>query len=252
MGNGVCTSQASLAGKTVVITGANVGIGKATAVDLARRNGRVILACRSAEKGESAAADIRAESGNSDVVFRQLDLASLASVRRFAAQILEEEPRIDILINNAGVMGCPYSKTEDGFEMQFGVNHLGHFLLTNLLLERMKESPAARIVTVSGDIYRMCSGIKFDDLSWSEGSQYSPNGAYTHSKLANILFTNALAKRLEGTRVTANSLHPGVIAETELARHSRERHPWLSKVASYIIIVAVCYPATAYSLDGPA
>eukprot|EP00731_Ephydatia_muelleri_P018055 Em0011g95a len=213
---GVCYSRAKLDGKTVIVTGANTGIGKETAVDLARRGARVILACRSAEKGEEAVVEVRARSGNDKVVFRRLDLASLESVRQFASSILEEEPTIDILINNAGVMACPYSKTEDGFEMQFGVNHLAHFLLTNLLLDRLKEAPTARIVTVSSTAHRRAKGINFDDLN-SEKS-YSPFLAYGQSKLANILFTRSLAKRLAGTSVIANCLHPGVI-RTELGRH---------------------------------
>ena len=213
---GVCHSRAKLDGKTIIITGANTGIGKETAIDLARRGARVIIACRSAEKGEEAVVEVRAKSGNDKVVFRRLDLASLESVRQFASKVLEEEPTIDILINNAGVMACPYSKTEDGFEMQFGVNHLGHFLLTNLILDRLKESPAARIVNVSSTAHRRTEGINFDDLN-SEKS-YNSFVAYGQSKLANILFTRSLAKRLVGTSVIANCLHPGVI-RTELGRH---------------------------------
>ncbi len=143
------------------------------------------------------------------MVFRQLDLASLTSIRQFAAQILEEEPRIDILVNNAGVMMCPYSQTEDGFEMQFGVNHLGHFLLTNLLLEHLTEAPAARIVNVPSLAYRG-GKMNFEDLNWNH-TTYSRIGAYCQSKLANILFTRALAKCLEGTNVTVNALHPGSV-----------------------------------------
>ncbi|KAL5487320.1 hypothetical protein EMCRGX_G019909 [Ephydatia muelleri] len=214
---GVCYSKVTLDGKTVIITGANTGIGKETAVDLARRGARVILACRSEEKGEEAVVEVRARSGNDKVVFRRLDLASLESVRQFASSILEEEPTIDILINNAGVMACPYAKTEDGFEMQFGVNHLAHFLLTNLLLDRLKEAPTARIVNVSSIAYRRAKGINFDDLN-SEKS-YSPFLAYGQSKLANILFTRSLAKRLAGTSVIANCLHPGGI-RTELVLYS--------------------------------
>ena len=133
LAGGVCYSKASLTRRTVIITGSNTGIGKATAIDLAKRNARIILACRNVEKGEKAVLDIQRESGNDNVVFRQLDLASFASIRQFVALILKEEPRIDILINNAGIFMCPYTLTQDGFEMQFGVNHLGHFLLTNLL-----------------------------------------------------------------------------------------------------------------------
>ena len=213
---GVCRSNASLAGKTVIITGANTGIGKETAIDMAKRQARVIMACRSVERGEKAAKEVRKASGSIKVEFRQLDLASLASVRRFCEHVLKEESHIDILINNAGIMSCPYWKTEDGFEMQFGVNHLGHFLLTNLLLDRLKKAPAARIVNVSSLAYKRTNGINFDDIN-SEQS-YIPRAAYSQSKLANILFTRSLAKRLEGTRVTANSLHPGVIC-TELGRH---------------------------------
>ena len=215
---GVCRSKARLDGKTVIITGANNGIGLETAVDLAKRNAaRVILACRSVERGEKAAVEVRKRSNNDNVVFRQLDLASLESVRKFAAKILEEEPRIDILINNAGVMALPERKlTKDGFEMQFGTNHLGHFLLTNLLLDRLKEAPSARIVNVSSVAYKMGS-IKMDNLN-SEHS-YTSWGAYCQSKIANILFTRGLSKRLEGTNVTANALHPGAIF-TGLQQHS--------------------------------
>ena len=213
---GVCRSQAKLDGKTVIITGANTGIGLETAVDLAKRNARVILACRSVERGETAAVEVRKRSGNDNVVFVQLDLASLDSVRKFSARILEEEPRIDILINNAGVMALPERQlTKDGFEMQFGTNHLGHFLLTNLLLDRIKEAPSARIVNVSS-LAHSFGKIDFDNLN-SEKS-YGAWQAYGAAKLANILFTRSLAKRLKGTDVTTNSLHPGSI-NTELTRN---------------------------------
>ena len=215
MAGAVCKSKARLDGKTVIITGANTGIGLETAVDLAKRNARVILACRSVERGETAAVEVRKRSDNDNVVFVQLDLASLDSVRKFAAKILEEEPRIDILINNAGVLNNTYIKSADGYELTFAVNHLGHFLLTNLLLDRIKEAPSARIVNVSSMGHSM-GKIDFDDLN-SERS-YSRWRSYGTSKLANILFTRSLAKRLKGTRVTANVLHPGAI-NTELSRN---------------------------------
>ena len=167
---GVCRSQARLDGKTVIITGANTGIGLETAVDLAKRNARVILACRSVERGETAAVEVRKRSGNDNVVFVQLDLASLDSVRKFAAKILEEEPRIDILINNAGVMLPTRTLTQDGFETAFGVNHLGHFLLTNLLLDCIKEAPSARIINVSS---KGCERGRLDLDSLNSEKSYS-------------------------------------------------------------------------------
>ena len=213
-----CKSNKSLKGKTVVITGANTGIGKETAVDLARRGARVIIGCRNIEKGKEALKEIQERSGNKDVFLEKLDLASLESVRTFADKILNSEPRLDILINNAGVMACPYQKTKDGFEMQFGVNHLGHFLLTMLLLDRLKRSQPSRIVNVSSSAHRMGSGkINFEDINYEKS--YNAWSAYFNSKLANVLFTRELSKRLEGTHVTVNALHPGVI-NTELQRHS--------------------------------
>ena len=153
------------------------------------------------------------------MAFVQLDLGSLDSVRTFAAKILEDEPRIDILINNAGVMMLPKRMlTPDGFEMQFGVNHLGHFLLTNLLLDRIKESPTARIVNLSSSAqgYMFAGKFNFDNMN-SERS-YGPMTAYCASKLANVLFTRSLAKRLEGTGITTNAVDPGAI-KTGLQQH---------------------------------
>ena len=209
----------------MIITGANTGIGKITAIDMAKRQARVIMACRSVERGERAVEEVRRASGSTNVVFQQLDLASLTSVRRFSERVLKEESRIDILINNAGIMDCPYWKTEDGFEMQLGVNHLGHFLLTNLLLDRLKAAPAARIVSVSSVAYTMTKGINFDDIN-SEKS-YNAWTAYGQSKLANILFTRSLGKRLRGTNVIANCLHPGGIM-TDLQRHTS--YLWVSNL----------------------
>ncbi len=214
-GGGVCYSKAKLTGKTVLITGANTGIGLETAVDLAKRGARVVLACRDVARGKAAEAEVKLRSKSDDVVFSKLDLASLKSVREFSERTLDEESRIDILVSNAGVMIPPYSTTEDGFELQFGVNHLGHFLLTNLLLERIKKSPNGRIVTVSS-LGHTSGKINFDDLQSKKS--YSRWGAYAQSKLANILFTQSLAKRLRGTNVTAYSLHPGSVL-TDLQRH---------------------------------
>ncbi|KAF7652762.1 hypothetical protein LDENG_00092310, partial [Lucifuga dentata] len=193
----------------------------ATSLDLARRGARVILACRSKEKAEAAAFDIRRESGNNEVVFMHLDLASLKSVRNFAETFLKTEPRLDILINNAGVMGP--GRTEDGFGMAFGVNHLGHFLLTNLLLDRLRRCGSGRVVTVAALLHRL-GHIDFPllasqkDLVAGQSSWHSFQ-AYCNSKLCNVLFTRELANRLEGISVTCYSLHPGVI-RTELCRNA--------------------------------
>ena len=232
VGGGVCRSQARLDGKTVIITGANTGIGLETAVDLAKRNARVILACRSVERGETAAVEVRKRSGNDNVVFVQLDLASLDSVRKFTAKILEEEPQIDILINNAGIHSPHISHTKDGFERHMGVNHLGHFLLTNLLLDRLKKGPSARIVNVSSLLYKKCKTFEFDKMNSDDPTRVGTrkNIAYNQSKLANILFTRALAKRLVGTNVTVNVLHPGVIG-TELARDTMSTYSWFGRVS---------------------
>lgn len=214
-GGGVCYSQAKMTDKTVIITGGNIGIGLETAVDLAGRGARVILACRNPDKGEMAVAEVKKRSNSQNVTFSELDLASLRSVREFTERILKEQPRIDILINNAGVMAPPYSTTEDGFELQFGVNHLGHFLLTNLLLDRIKEAPSARIITLSSSAHAY-GKINFDDLQ--SKLSYSARGAYSQSKLANILFTRTLAQQLKGSNVTAYSVHPGVV-RTNLFQH---------------------------------
>ncbi|XP_063044635.1 retinol dehydrogenase 12-like isoform X2 [Engraulis encrasicolus] len=218
MAGGVCRSKARLDGKTVLITGANTGLGKETAVDLASRGARVILACRDMGRGGRAAEEIRKRSGNGNVLLKQLDLASLESVRRLATDVLATEERLDILINNAGIMMCPKWQTEDGFEMQFGVNHLGHFLLTNRLLPILKKSTPSRVVNVSSLAHEK-GKIHFDDINLDK--DYEPMRSYQQSKLANVLFSRELAKRLEGSGVTVYSLHPGVI-RTELGRYLSE------------------------------
>ncbi|XP_068420335.1 retinol dehydrogenase 14 isoform X2 [Eschrichtius robustus] len=212
-------------GKTVLITGANSGLGRATAAELLRLGARVIMGCRDRTRAEEAAGQLRSEicqaggpelgpdsGGAGELVVKELDLASLRSVRSFCQ---EEEPRLDVLINNAGIFQCPYMKTEDGFEMQFGVNHLGHFLLTSLLLGLLKSSAPSRIVVVSSKLYKY-GDINFEDLNSEQN--YNKSFCYSRSKLANILFTRELARRLEGTNVTVNVLHPGVV-RTNLGRH---------------------------------
>ncbi|XP_023257201.1 dehydrogenase/reductase SDR family member 13-like [Seriola lalandi dorsalis] len=215
-----CRGNAAVAGKTVVITGGNTGIGKATALHLARKGARVILACRNRDKAEAAIADIQQETGSTDVLYMHLDLASLKSVRCFTETFLKTESRLDLLINNAGLVAD--GRTEDGFGIQFGVNHLGHFLLTCLLLERLKEAGGGRVVTLSSMAHRW-GNIDFEALAANKHlgtGRYSWQffQAYCNSKLCNVLFTHELAKRLKGTSVTCYSLHPGVV-RTELSRH---------------------------------
>jgi NAD(P)-dependent dehydrogenase (short-subunit alcohol dehydrogenase family) len=199
-----------MTGRNVIVTGANSGIGRAAAGALSGAGARVVLAVRNTDKGHAAAASM---SGETEV--RQLDLASLASVREFAAGW---EGDIDLLINNAGVMVPPLSRTAEGFELQLGTNHLGHFALTNLLLERV----TGRVVTVSSGAHRIGS-IDFDDLNW-ERKPYRASRAYGQSKLANLLFTAELQRRLTaaGSTVLATAAHPGYAA-TNLQFHSGRR-----------------------------
>lgn len=204
------SSATTMQGKTVLITGGNTGIGRATAVGLAKLGAAVTITSRDVRKGEAAAAEIRRESGSEAVDMLRLDLASLADVRRFAGEYLAEHPRLDVLINNAGLMLSDRSETVDGFETTFGVNHLGHFLLTNLLLDRLRASAPSRIVVLASNAHRgAMRGLDFDDLQSRRG--YSAMPVYCRSKLANILFTVELAERLRGSGVTVNAVHPGVV-----------------------------------------
>ncbi|XP_061614618.1 retinol dehydrogenase 12, like [Phyllopteryx taeniolatus] len=221
-------SAEKLEGKTVLITGANTGIGLEAAADLATRGARVIMACRDMEKAQAAIKEVKERSLNENVVCVKLDLSDTKSIREFAQAINEGETKLNILINNAGVMACPYAKTADGFELQIGVNHFGHFLLTFLLLDLLKRSSPARVVTVSSMAHSWGS-INLDDIN-SERA-YDKNKAYAQSKLANVLFTRALAKRTQGTGVTAYSLHPGVV-QTDLWRHLNGPQRFFLKMAS--------------------
>jgi len=215
---GVCHSKARLDGRTILITGANTGLGFQSSLDMARRGARVLLACRSVERCKAAVSRVRNETGNDQVAFYQLDLASLQSVKAAAAQILAKEKQLHILLNNAGVMAVPHSFTKEGFEMHFGVNHLGHFLLTKLLLPLIRRSQPARIINVSS-LAHQSGTIKdmFEDLHFNK-TKYSWMNAYANSKLANVLFSAELSRRLANTQITVNSLHPGAVV-TELTRH---------------------------------
>jgi len=205
-----CRSKARLDGKTVVVTGANAGIGKICSLEFSRRGAKVVMLCRSLERGEAAAKEIRMET-QGEVIVHKMDLSSLTSVRTCAKQLGNSLERIDILLNNAGIMACPKGLTEDGFELQIGTNHFGHFLLTNLLMPLIKRAaPGARIVNVSSLAHTQ-GAMQWDDINF-ERSKYSPVVAYAQSKLANVLFTRELARKVEGSGVTAYALHPGVIA----------------------------------------
>ncbi|XP_056597828.1 retinol-DH_like_SDR_c domain-containing protein [Triplophysa dalaica] len=236
---GVCRCRVRLDGKTVVITGANTGIGKETARDLAMRGARIVMACRDLSRAEKAAAEIRRSTGNGNIVVRQLDLASLFSVRQFAHEYVATENRLDILINNAGVMMCPKGLTEDGYETQFAVNHLGHFLLTVLLLDVLRKSTPSRVINVSSVAHKG-GKIHFDDLNFNK-APYDSLISYQQSKLANLLFTQELARRLKGSGVTVYALHPGVI-RTELGRYVQTRHPLIGTLLSIPAILLMKTP----------
>ncbi|MFP6583497.1 MAG: SDR family oxidoreductase [Candidatus Hydrogenedentota bacterium] len=195
-------------GKTCIVTGANSGIGRATALGLATRGAHVIMACRDIHRSAAAQEAIKRESGSDLVDLMELDLSSMENIRSFAKAFLDKYDRLDVLLNNAAVVPSIRKVTEDGYEAQIGVNHLGHFLLTNLLLERLKSSAPSRVVTVSS-VMHVQSEIDFDNLQSENG--YKTMDAYKQSKLANVLFSMELARRLEGTGVTSNCLHPGVV-----------------------------------------
>ncbi|MFD4356008.1 SDR family NAD(P)-dependent oxidoreductase [Nocardia sp. NPDC058518] len=200
-------------GRVAIVTGANTGLGFETARMLAERGAAVVLAVRDIEKGKQAAARI-----TGDVTVQTLDLTSLDSIRSAAADLRAAHPRIDLLVNNAGVMYTPRQTTADGFEMQFGTNHLGHFAFTGLLLDRLLPVPGSRVVTVSSTGHRIRAAIHFDDLQWERS--YSRVSAYGQSKLANLMFTYELQRKLasHGTTV-AVAAHPGV-SNTELMRNT--------------------------------
>ena len=212
----MCTSKVRLDGKVVIVTGANTGVGLCTVIDLARRGAIVIMACRNMNKGEQALEQAKKESGSKDLVLLKLDLSSLKSVRDFAKEFLSRYSKLHILINNAGIMMCPYSKTEDGFEMQIGTNHFGHFVLTNLLLKVLKESAPSRVVTVSS-IGHQFGKMDFEDINF-EKRPYSKLAAYGQSKLANILFAKELHNKVKDHGITSYALHPGSV-NTELGRY---------------------------------
>ena len=216
-------------GKRVLITGANGGIGLVAARELASAGAEVIIACRDSEKTADALTVI-GEGAAIPPVNLAVDLSSFASVRALADQFLQNYDRLDVLINNAGTMPDKQQITEDGFEMQMAVNHLSHFLLTHLLLDCIKASKPARVVSVSSMLHKK-SGMDLDTFTGFK--KYSSSAAYNQSKLANIMFTVELAKRLEGSGVTANALHPGAVA-TDIVRH----FPWLVRKLIGLVFIS--------------
>jgi len=204
-------------GRTAIITGANTGLGYETAAALAAKGAHVVLAVRNLEKGKAAADLIATATPGASVAIQELDLTSLESIRAAADQLKSDYEAIDLLINNAGVMMTPKESTKDGFELQFGTNHLGHFALTGLVLDHVLAVPGSRIVTVSSVGHRFArKGIRFDDLQWDR--DYSRVGAYGQAKLANLMFTYELQRRLAGTNTIAAAAHPGG-SNTELVRN---------------------------------
>ncbi|ESO08770.1 hypothetical protein HELRODRAFT_168674 [Helobdella robusta] len=208
---GKCVSDAKLDNKTVVITGADKGIGYETALDLARRNAKVIMACRDLENAKKMAEKIKSETGNKEVYVRYLDVSNLAGVRKFATDFLKDEKRLDVLINNAGMLSASQDivRTSEGFEITFVTNYLGPFFLTSLLLDRLKKCAPSRIVNVSSMVHTSTTETDLKDLN----SEHSKNVKmlYSRSKALQILSTKELSRQLEGTGVTVNCLHPGIV-----------------------------------------
>ncbi len=219
-------TTANLAGRTCLITGASSGIGEETALGLARLGARIVLVCRSRERGERTQATIVEASGNREIDLALGDLASLASIRQLAKDLLATCPAIHVLVNNAGIVNLRRTTTLDGFESTFAVNHLGPFLLTNLLLDRIRGSQPARIVNVSSNGHRF-GRLDLDDLQSER--RYGFMRSYVSSKLANIHFSYELARRLDGSGVTVNCLHPGAVA-TRLGHNNGRFSPALARL----------------------
>ena len=200
----------NMIGKTVLVTGGNTGIGLETAAGLAAQGAEVIITSRDAAKGKAAVDEIRARQPDAKVDVMELDLSRLAGVRSFASDFSARHPKLDVLVNNAGLVLDKRTETEDGYETTFQVNHLGPFLLTNLLLDNLKAAAPSRIVNVASTAHRGAK-LDFDDLQTEHGGGFRSMRVYGTTKLCNILFTRELARRLAGTGVTANSLHPGTV-----------------------------------------
>lgn len=196
--------------KIVMVTGATAGIGKVTAREIAQQGATVIVVGRNREKSEAVAQEIRSKTGNSTVTSMVADLAAQADIRRLATEFYSRYDRLNVLVNNAGAVNTKRLESPDGIELTFALNHLNYFLLTHLLLPALKAAPSARIVNVASDAHAG-SQLDFNDLEYKE-RWYNPFGAYAQSKLANIMFTYELARRLQGSTITANALHPGFVS----------------------------------------
>ena len=208
-------------GKTILVTGANSGLGFHTSRALAAAGARVLMACRSADKAEAARAQILQQVPQAELQILSLDLASLASIKACTQLVLDSNDQLDTLINNAGIMAVPYAQTEDGFEMQIGTNHFGHFALTLGLLPLLNQAPAARVVSVSSMAHNWTPGLDFDDLDWTR-RKYRRWQAYGDSKIANLYFSFELGRRLAGSTVTVAAAHPGY-SDTHLQYVAAER-----------------------------
>lgn len=212
--------QTDLSGRIVIVTGGNSGIGEITVRQLAKQGARVILACRRPEDGSRVRASIESEAIGGTIEVEPLDLASLDSVRAFAGRVLDRHPALHALVNNAGIMNTPAGRTKDGFELQIGINHLGHFLLTELLLEALHRGAPSRVVNVSSCYHDLAQGregtVDLEDLHFQHRT-YDGWAAYAQSKLANVLHARELARRMEGSGVTTASVHPGWV-RTRLIR----------------------------------
>jgi NAD(P)-dependent dehydrogenase (short-subunit alcohol dehydrogenase family) len=238
----------ALPGKIVIVTGANSGLGLETSVGLAGAGATVIMACRDPKRAAAAVNEVRQRAPRGKVEAMALDLADLASIRAFAQKFKDQHPKLDILCNNAGVMHLPFQKTRDGFEMQIGTNHLGHFALTGLLLDRLEATPGSRIVTVASIAHRATRGIDFDDLNW-ERKSYKKGDAYGKSKLANLMFHYELERRLKkrGSAVMAVAAHPGFSA-TNIGFGEKEKTPLLKRWSMQLANILIAQPANMGAL----
>jgi NAD(P)-dependent dehydrogenase (short-subunit alcohol dehydrogenase family) len=244
-----------LTGKLALVTGGSSGLGAETARALASKGARAVIAARNLEKAEAVARDIRESTGNQDVTVSELELDSMASIRAFAERFLAEHDALDILVNNAGVMASPFGKTQDGFELQFGTNHIGHFLLTNLLVPALQKAAPSRVVSLTSSGHRI-SPVVFEDIHFEE-REYNKWLSYGQSKTANVLFSVELDRRLAPKGVRAYAVHPGGIM-TDLQRHMTEEDYELIRSRGALMklksveagAATSVYAATAPELEG--